>query len=341
MANWKELSGEKNWEGLLKPLNGDLSSYIKLYGEGVQAVYDSVNPEDETLPAYQKEDLFSKVFMETDKLGKLYTVTDYFYAMSDVASLVDEIVEDQSAWFGYVAVATDEGKKVLGRRDILICWRGTNSVAEWFKNFQFDQTSASNIFGNTHDPQVHRGFLSIYTSPNSEPSSNKLSARDQVLNAVKILVNKPAYVNEEISITVAGHSLGAALATLNATDIVANNFNKRTRSNKTCMVTAFVFASPKVGNEGFRNIFNGLSNLHLLRIENRLDIVTDLPPFEISYKKVGMKLRIKSHKSALFNLTDGLQLHDIIPESHNLKEYLEGLTNKSVKSQLGKTRSKL
>ncbi|KAJ0083005.1 hypothetical protein Patl1_12188 [Pistacia atlantica] len=157
---------------------------------------------------------------------------------------------------------------------------------------------------------------------------------------VKILVNKPEYINEEISITVAGHSLGAALATLNAADIVANNFNKRTRSNKTCMVTAFVFASPKVGNDGFRNIFNGLSNLHLLRIENRLDIVTDLPP-EISYKKVGMKLRIKSHKSELFNLTDGLQLHDIIPESHNLKEYLEGVTNKSVKSQLGKTRSKL
>ncbi|KAJ0083006.1 hypothetical protein Patl1_12189 [Pistacia atlantica] len=334
MASWKKLSGEKNWQGLLKPLNSDLSSYIKLYGERVQAVYDSVNPEDETRPAYQKEDLFSKVVMETDKFGKLYTVTDYFYAMSDVAPLFDSIVKDQSAWFGYVAVATDEGKRVLGRRDILICWRGTLSLSEWFKNAQFDQTSASNIFGNTDDPQVHRGFLSIYTSPNTEPSSNKLSARDQVLDAVKILVNKFEYRNEEISITVAGHSLGAALATLNATDIVANKFNKRTRSNKTCMVTAFVFASPKVGNEGFRNIFNGLSNLHLLRIENRLDIVTDLPP-EISYKKVGMKLRIKSHKSALLNLTDGLQLHDIIPQSHNMKEYLQGVTNKSVKSSLG------
>ncbi|XP_031247780.1 phospholipase A1-IIgamma-like [Pistacia vera] len=246
MASWKKLSGEKNWQGLLKPLNSDLRRY-KTHGERVQAVYDSVNPEDETCPAYQKEDLFSKVVMETDKFGKLYTVTDYFYAMSDVAPLFDSIV----------------------------------------------------------------------------------------LNAVKILVNKFEYRNEEISITVVGHSLGAALATLNATDIVANKFNKRARSNKICMVTAFVFASPKVGNEGFRNIFNGLSNLHLLRIENRLDIVTDLPPSEISYRKVGMKLRIKSHKSALLNLTDGLQLHDIIPQSHNMKEYLQGVTNKSVKSSLG------
>ncbi|XP_044507346.1 phospholipase A1-IIgamma-like [Mangifera indica] len=339
MANWKKLSGEKNWEGLLKPLNSNLGNHIKLYGERVQVIYDSVNSEDKTRPAYAMEDLFSEAAIETGTFGKLYTVTDYIFANSDVASWIDWMVKDQSAWFGYVAVATDEGKKVLGRRDILICWRGTRSPAEWFKNAQFDQVSASEIFGNSHDPQVHKGFLSIYTSPSTEPSSSNLSARDQVMNAVKNLVNKPEYREEEISITVAGHSLGAALATLNATDIVTNQYNKRTGSKEACVVTAFVFASPKVGNEGFRKVFNALSNLHLLRIENRLDIVTDLPPSSISYKKVGMKLRIKSHKSALLNFTDGFQLHDIIPQSHSLKEYLQGVTARQ--SQLGKLQSKL
>ncbi|XP_044507270.1 phospholipase A1-IIgamma-like [Mangifera indica] len=302
MANWKELSGEKNWESLLKPLNTNLRDYIKLYGKRVQVIYDSVNSEDKTRPAYAKEDLFSEAAIETGTFENLYTVTDYIFANSDVAPWFDWMVKDQYAWFGYVAVATDEGKRVMGRRDILICWRGTVSPAEWFKNAQFDQVSASEIFEKSQDPQVHKGFLSIYTSPSTEPSSSNLSARDQVMNAVKNLVNKPEYREEEISITVAGHSLGAALATLNATDIVTNQYNKRTGSKEACVVTAFVFASPK------------------------LDIVTDLPPSFISYKKVGMKLRIKSHKSALLNFIDGLQLHDIIPESHSLKEYLQGVT---------------
>ncbi|XP_044507271.1 phospholipase A1-IIgamma-like [Mangifera indica] len=180
MANWKMLSGEKNWEGLLEPLNSHLGNYVKLYGERVQVIYDSVNLEDKTRPAYAKEDLFSEAAMETDRFGKLYTVTDYIFANSDVASLIDWMEEDQSAWFGYVAVATDEGKKLLGRRDILVCWRGTLFRAEWRKNAQFNQASASEIFGKSHDPRAHRGFLSIYTSPNTEPASSKLSARDQV-----------------------------------------------------------------------------------------------------------------------------------------------------------------
>ncbi|KAJ0078840.1 hypothetical protein Patl1_23102 [Pistacia atlantica] len=238
--NWKDLSGEKNWE------------------------------DKERRPTHEGEDLFSKLLVsKTDDFGKLYTVTDYLYAMSDVVSWIDWIVKDQYAWIGYVAVATDEGKEVLGRRDIMICWRGTIHMAEWLKNLQANQISASKIFQNMDDILVHEGFLSLYTSPDSETSSNISSAR-----------------NQEISITVTGHSLGAALATLNAADIVANKHNERTGTGSNeCMVTAIVFASPKVGNEGFRKVFHIQSkNLHLLRIENRLDIVTDLP-ISPSYKK--------------------------------------------------------
>jgi putative lipase involved disintegration of autophagic bodies len=57
----------------------------------------------------------------------------------------------------------------------------------------------------------------------------------QVLAEVRKLVD--AYKEEKVSITMTGHSLGAALATLSAFDIVENGYNG------TFPVTAFAFAS--------------------------------------------------------------------------------------------------
>ncbi|MCD7471756.1 hypothetical protein HAX54_012421 [Datura stramonium] len=125
-------------------------------------------------------------------------------------------------------------------------------------------------------PLVHHGFYNIYTS-DSERSQFliKTSARDQVLKEVKRLVEE--YKHEEVSITVAGHSLGASLATLNAVDIAYNGINK-TSSGKEFPVTAFVFASPKVGELNFVNAFNKLKHLHILRIHNLLDILNPGDP---------------------------------------------------------------
>ncbi|KAK8976766.1 hypothetical protein V6N11_047536 [Hibiscus sabdariffa] len=102
----------------------------------------------------------------------------------------------------------------------------------------------------------------ISTSFNHRPPNYLV----MVLKAVRELVDK--YKGEEISITVVGYSLGAALVTLNAMDIVANG----------CMVTAFVYASPRVGNYGLKQLFGTFEDqLHLLRITNANDVVPLLP----------------------------------------------------------------
>ncbi|KAI9127280.1 hypothetical protein K1719_001839 [Acacia pycnantha] len=163
------------------------------------------------------------------------------------------------------------------RRDIVVAWRGTGRVMEWIKDLQFLLDDASYVFGDHSECKVHRGFYSVYTATNSSSQSNiaKTSARTQVLTEIRRVVNK--YKDEEISITVTGHSLGAALATLNAVDIVTNGCNIREdECQKACPVTAIVFASPRVGDSNFEEVSSSRKDLRILRIRNE-DIVPRHP----------------------------------------------------------------
>ncbi|XP_039169675.1 phospholipase A1-IIgamma-like [Eucalyptus grandis] len=79
----------------------------------------------------------------------------------------------------------------------------------------------------------------------------------QVLREVRKQVDLYAGKGETIGITVAGHSLGAALATINALDIVTNGYNAPIdHPENACLVTAFPLASPKVGDENFQATFS-------------------------------------------------------------------------------------
>lgn len=120
MSNWKKLSGENNWEGLLKPFDKSLCETLVHYCKRVEVVYDTLqhsitDPSNYGKPKYEEQELFSKVGLEH------YTINNYVYGDSKL----DLIAKGLRTWVGFVAVASDEGKKHLGRRDILISWRGT------------------------------------------------------------------------------------------------------------------------------------------------------------------------------------------------------------------------
>ncbi|XP_044497654.1 phospholipase A1-IIgamma-like [Mangifera indica] len=325
--DWKELSGENNWDGLLDPLNVDLSKFITVYGERLDAIYDCIitdetSPEYE-LPMYKKKEFFSKVGPDKGKARQIYEVKKYIYTWDNVSFPVKLLFPNRSAWIGYVAVATDEGTRLLGRRDILVCWRGTYNNTEWEKNTSFSQTHAEVIYptvpeaidSTVPEAEVHNEFYSIYTMPNSR-YGNK-SARNQVVDEVKNLVN--LYQDEEVSITITGHGVGAGLATLNAADIVSNKYNKPDHNpeDKEFLVTTFVFGSPKVGDIAFQTEFNKHileRKLRLLRIENVEDLITMMPLG--NYVKVGNEITFTQTSASSDE-------YDKIKSVHSLKNYIK------------------
>ncbi|XP_019175982.1 PREDICTED: phospholipase A1-II 4-like [Ipomoea nil] len=330
---WKDLSGSKNWEGLLDPLDSDLRRYLIHYGSMVAAVHDSFIAEPISknvgLCRYARKNLLRESGHDNGNPFK-YEVTKYFYSPSTVPTAIDYLIPPlrpdavlkQSNWMGYVAVATDDGKAALGRRDILVAWRGTARPVEWLKNFDFLLVKAPLIFGQDSDPLVHKGFYDMYTAVNPDPVLKGVSARDQIREEISRLVEK--YKDEDISITLAGHSLGSSLATLTAVDLVSNPINK----DSPIPVTAFLFASPKVGEHNFKNAVSNLAadNLKILRLTNANDIVPTLPPFGvqvnttlpiISYEHVGFEFHVDASKS---NYLDGFKA-----SWHIMVTYLHGV----------------
>ncbi|CAN1149975.1 Phospholipase A1-IIgamma [Linum perenne] len=323
---WKQLSGEDNWKGLLDPLDIDLRRYIIHYGEMAQATYDAFNTQKVSRYAgsclYSKSGFFDKVGLGYSPFK--YKVTKFLYATSAVMlpdgfllrSMSREAWSKESNWMGYVAVATDEGAAALGRRDIVVAWRGTVQTLEWVNDLDFLLVSGDKVFGEKSDVKVHQGWYSVYTSDDPRSPYNTSSARDQVMNEIKRLLEE--YKDEEISITVTGHSLGAAVATLTAIDIVTNRFNHRsnqplTHSHKP--PKSFVYASPLVGDLGFHNMFNSLTDLRLLRIRNFPDPVPTVPPKLFGFFEVG-------HEIMIFILSPYLKP---LLNPHNLELYMHGV----------------
>lgn len=192
-GRWRELHGSNHWEGLLDPLDVDLRRCLIAYGEMITATYEAFIGERRSPNAgmcrYRRADLFRRV--DVSRSG-WYEATRYLYATASaevrgkvlLRPLCRERRATECNWMGYVAVATDEGAAALGRRDIVVAWRGTQRALEWVADLKLALASAAGILGpegaGGSDPSVHRGYLSLYTSADEGSNLSKQSARMQV-----------------------------------------------------------------------------------------------------------------------------------------------------------------
>jgi hypothetical protein len=141
----------------------------------------------------------------------------------------------------------------------------------------------------------------------------------QVLEEVRRLMD--VHKDEVTSITVTGHSLGAALATLNAVDMVANHVNVPPAASKQppCPVTAILLASPLVGNGEFKSAFDSFHHLRALHVKNDRDIVPMFPPTDWGYVHAATAtLPIDTDRSPYL-------IRPVLIGIHDLECYLHGV----------------
>ncbi|KAG2679798.1 hypothetical protein I3843_11G067600 [Carya illinoinensis] len=284
-SRWREYHGSNHWKGLLDPLDENLRREVVRYGEFVQAAYQSFHS-NPTMSEDGPPSPHQVVLPD-----RSYKLTKSLYATSSIGlpKWVDEMAPDlgwmtqRSSWIGYVAVCDDKREiQRMGRRDIIIALRGTATCLEWAENVraQLVQIQEDND-DNSIDPtqrqsKVECGFLSLHKTSGSHVPS----LADSVVEEIQRLMD--LYKDETLSITVTGHSLGAALALLVADEI-------GTRALNVPPVAVFSFGGPRVGNKAFANRMNA-QNVKVLRIVNSQDVITKVPGVFVG-EELDQKLR--------------------------------------------------
>ncbi|XP_054782642.1 phospholipase A(1) DAD1, chloroplastic-like [Prosopis cineraria] len=328
-----QYQGINNWDGMLDPLDDTLRHEILRYGQFVDAAYRSfdfdMSSPTYAMSRYPKRSLLSRSGIQ--KSG--YRITRNLRATCGILlpKWIDEVPWKFSlrSWIGYVAVCQDKEEIArLGRRDVVISLRGTSTCLEWLENARAALTSLPEDMGGKGGDQamVEKGFLSLYTSKTPRTPSLREMVREEIKKIIR------SYGNEPLSLTITGHSLGAALAILSAYDIATTFKNAP-------MVTVVSFGGPRVGNESFRRRLEQ-SGTKILRIVNSDDVITKVPGFvarkddvagggkaplgrlpqwlhrrvedlQWVYADVGQELRLSSRKSPYLKNFDLATCHDL------------------------------
>ncbi|XAR71115.1 Phospholipase A(1) [Bertholletia excelsa] len=271
---WRDVQGCNNWQGIVEPLDPLLRHEIVRYGEFVKACYKTFDL-DPTSHRYLnckhgKRNLLREVGLEDSG----YEVTKYIYATPPVttANIINNFNNHKNSnsiprWIGYVAVSSDqEAVNRLGRRDVLVTFRGTVTNPEWMANLMSSLTPAR-LDPHNSRPQVkvETGFHSLYTNSDERAAKFGLrSCREQLLSQVSVLLDK--YKGEEMSITLAGHSMGK----------LGLNTRRGGGHSMNVPITVFSFGGPRVGNSSFKQRCEELG-IKVLRIVNVNDPITKLP----------------------------------------------------------------
>ena len=207
--------------------------------------------------ATQPSDLTNAAGQALTAGGVDYTVVTTIYA-NDLATDMNPSRVDDEVSIGLICQVDQTG-------DVVIAIRGTEGILEWVHDAEFLQVPCPFLVGAGH---TEDGFTDMYESLRTGAAPNSPT----VVGALP----KLTFPRSVGSMTVCGHSLGGALATLLALDVAANT----AFSNP----AVYTYGSPRVGDSLFAGTYDQVVK-NSSRIANRLDIVPALPP-PIDYEHV-------------------------------------------------------
>ncbi|KAK8930884.1 hypothetical protein KSP39_PZI016437 [Platanthera zijinensis] len=173
----------------------------------------------------------------------------------------------------------------MGRRNVVVALRGTSTCLEWAENLRLHLAPL-----DAGDSKVACGLRSLYTTAGDGVPSLSTAVAEEIRRLIML------YNGQQLSITVTGHSLGAALAILLADDLIAGGPEISTISMPP--IAVFSFGGPKVGNRAFAERLEEQRGLKVLRVVNARDFVTWMPAsIGDGYEHVGRELRVDSKVS--------------------------------------------
>lgn len=164
--------------------------------------------------------------------------------------------------------------------ELVAAVRGTDTIMEWVHDaaFLLAPNPVRGGAGMTED-----GFTAIYKSLRV--------GRDAGAATVVASIEQYAQSGQAKNVTVAGHSLGGALATLLTLDVALNTG---------CSApVVYTFASPRTGDPSFAGAFDKAVTASY-RIHNRFDLVPNLPPIlPVPYEHINTASELTPPKDAI------------------------------------------
>ncbi len=178
-----------------------------------------------------------------------YEVVNSIYA-NDLATDINPLRGESQVSIGLVVQAPATG-------DAVVAIRGTEGILEWIHDANFLTVRCPFLSGAG---SMEDGFTAMYNSL----ATGTAAGSPTLAGALSSL----PWTRPVNSLTICGHSLGGALATLLALDVAANT------PFKNPMV--YTYASPRTGDSQFVNTYDRVLP-NTFRIANRLDLVPKLP----------------------------------------------------------------
>lgn len=164
---------------------------------------------------------------------------------------IDRFVDEtEMKFFGFVARSTSQPAQIV------IAVRGTEASLEWLIDLEIWPTEFTPIPAAGY---VEYGFFSIFTTMIFVTAPNQPIALDDLL---KTLVSDSA----DPSITIVGHSLGGALATMLTLVVLDND------PSLVPYTTLYTLASPALGDGTFADYFDATVQTSF-RVWNEFDLV--------------------------------------------------------------------